>query len=116
MYLLSFFLLDVNVEFTSAGAVTVGIFSVTWTCLIIGTSYELSNTSRQVVSKEKLDPARQRFSRRIRNYCVINIVFGMLLCVFQVLAFMIDTWFKDEMSAILINAVFDLSILGVSYG
>ena len=101
---------------TSAGGATVGIFSVTWATLILGTTYELTVTSRQVISKEKSDPGRQRFGRRIKNYCAINIVFGLLLCVCQVLAYNINIWFEDESTATLINVTFDVSCLGIAYG
>ena len=83
--------------------------------MILGTTYELMVTSTQIVRKGKDDAGRQRFGRRIRNYCVVNVIFGLLLCVFQVLTFMINEWFKDEFSATLVNIGFDLSCLGVSY-
>ena len=58
----------------------------------------------------------QKFARRMRNYCVVNIIFGVMLCVFQMLAYMINTWFQDEFSATLINLAFDISCFGVSFG
>ena len=116
IYLLSFFLLE-RFELDFAGTVTVGIFSVTWACLIIATTFELLGMQRKIRQfQENNNDSRLKFSERLRNYCRLNIVFGLVLCTLQVLAYNINIWFKDEIVATCINGVSDISCLGVAYG
>ena len=87
-----------------------------WSGLIIVTNADLLKTRKAIKQFFSGDEAAMRMSRRLEKYAKINTRFGILLCVFQVLVGMINTWFNEEVSASLINLGFDITCLGVAGG
>ena len=123
IYLVSFFLLE-RFQLKFAGAVTVGIFSFTWTCLIVLTTKVLKRIQGTLDAKAEEGRrgkssstiAKRKFREKLQKYCRLNVVFGLSLCLFQVLSYSINIWITEDIPAALINIGFDVSCLGVAYG
>ena len=125
IYLVSFFLLE-RFQLKFAGGVTVGIFSITWTCLIaltskvmnrirFGLQHPSGSKDNGSGSKSSSGVAKRKFREKLEKYCTLNAVFGLSLCIFQVLSYSINNWITDEIPAALINIGFDVSCWGVAY-
>ena len=119
--LLSFFLVQAS-ELGFVRVLTLGIRLL----LITATASELKNMRGRIDAHDDgaadPDPPTAKPAkfdrpqpRRLNHYCQMNIIFGLMTCVFQILAFMINDWFKDDVSAAITNLGFDVSFLGLSY-
>ena len=113
LYLVCYFILR-RFNLNYAENVTYFIFSMVWFGMLIFQTKELLGFRRQLLKFFKDDVDAQQVNMHLFNYCRMNILFGLGLCVTQVLTYFIDVIFNDEISASVVNICFDITCIGTA--
>ena len=95
------------------------VFSVVWIGLIISILKELGIVMKKARSDFTKDSLAYRNAYRLANYSKINAVFGILLCILHVaskLSYKGLIAKNDVTLTLVINIMYDISCIGVSYG
>ena len=113
LYLVCYFILQ-RFSLNYAENVTYFIFSMVWFGMLIFQTKELLGFRRQLLKFFKDDVDAQQVNMHLFNYCRMNILLGLGLCVTQVLTYFIDVIFNDEISASMVNICFDITCIGTA--